>query len=98
MKVHGGGVTPWQDQGCADAARGADGAEDIDRTGALVMGGRGAGSPFRPAPGDLVLLADPGFVLKPNLYGCACRERGADFRHSVWKVFLNAPAAAGSWA
>ena len=87
-----------QDQGRADATRGADGAEDIGRTGPLIAGRDGARAPFRPTPGDLVLLSDPGLVLPPNLYGCVFGERGADFRHSVRKVFLKASAAAGSWA
>jgi len=98
MKVHGGGVAPWQDQGRADAARRADCAEDIGRAGALILRRRGARSAFRPAPCDLVLLSDPGLVLKPNLYSRARGERGTDLRHSVRKVFLKAAAAAGSWA
>lgn len=71
MQVHGGGVALGQDQGAADATRRTDGTEDIGRAGALVAGCRGARSPFRPPPRDLVLLADPGLVLPPELYGCA---------------------------
>ena len=63
MPLHGLGVAAGQDEGCPDAALGTDGAEDIGRLGALVLGGPGPGAAFRPAPGDLVLLADPRFVL-----------------------------------
>ena len=98
MKVHGGGVALGQHQSRAGAPGRADGAEDIGRAGALIVGCRGACSPFRPAPCDLVLLADPGFVLEPNLYGHVCREAVADFRYSGGEVFLKAATASGSWA
>ncbi len=98
VKVHGVGVTAGHDEACADASGGTDGAEDIGRTGTLILGRRGPRSSFRPAPGDLVLLADPGFVLKPDLYGRTLRESGSDFYHPVGEVFLKASAWAGSWA
>ena len=98
MEVHGVGVASGQNKARADTPGRADGAEDIGRTGALILGRRGSRSPFRPAPGDLVLLADPGFVLEPNLYIRVCREAVADFRHSGGEVFLNAFMASGSWA
>lgn len=50
------------------------------------------------ARNDPLLLADPGFVLEPNLYIRVCREAVADFRHSGGEVFLNAFMASGSWA
>ena len=98
VKVHGVGVAAGQDEARTDPSGRTDGAEDIGRTGALILGRRGPRSPFRPAPGDLVLLADPGFVLEPNLYIRVCREAVADFRHSSGEVFLNAFMASGSWA
>lgn len=55
-----------QNQSGADAAFWTDGAEDIGRLGALVAGRCGTRSPFRPASGDLVLLADASFVLEPD--------------------------------
>ena len=67
MPLHGLGVAARQDEGGADAAFGTDGAKDIGRLGALVLGGPGPGAAFRPAPGDPVLLADPRFVLPPEL-------------------------------
>ncbi len=98
VKVHGVGVAAGQDEARADPSGRTDGAEDIGRTGALILGRRGPRSPFRPAPSDLVLLADPGFVLEPNLYVRVWREAVADFRHSGGEVFLKAAIASGSWA
>ena len=98
MKGHGGGVAFGQDQGRSDAPGRADGAEDIGRAGALVAGCRGARSALRPAPRNLVLLADPGFVLEPDLYGCSWRKATPDFRHAGGEVFLNAAIASGSCA
>ncbi len=40
--------------------------------------------------------ADSHLVLEPNLYRCARRELGTDFRHAYGKVFLNASIASGS--
>lgn len=98
MQVHGFGVAFGQHQRRADAPGRTDGAEDIGRTRALILGGRGAGSSFCPTPGDFILLADPGFILPPDLYGRSGWEAVADFRHSGRKVFLNADMASGSWA
>ena len=93
MKGHGGGVASGEHQGRADAPGRADGAEDIGRAGSLIVGSRGASSPFRPASCDLVFLSDPGFVLPPDFYGRSCREIVPDFRHSGGEVFLNAATA-----
>ena len=68
MQVHRLGIAGRQDQGRALALFRADGAEDICRGGALIAGSARAGAALRPAAGDLVLLADPSFVLEPNLY------------------------------
>ena len=96
MQRHGGGIAFGQNQGRADTSGRADGTEDIGGAGPLILGRRGARTAFRPAPRDLVLLADPGLVLPPNLYGCSGRQTGADFRHSGGEVFLNAACASGS--
>ena len=88
MPLHGLGVAARQDESRADAALGTDGAEDIHRLGALVPGRPGPGSPWRPAPGDLVLLADPRFVLPPELYLGMGRERGSDRLQRGGNVFL----------
>ena len=93
VPLHGPGVAARQHQGGAGAACRADGAEDVDRLGALVVRGAGPGAAASPAPGDLVLLADPGLVLEPDLYGRARWELAADLRQRGREVFLNASIA-----
>lgn len=75
-----------------------DRAEQIGRGGALILRRGGAAAAFRPATGDAVLLADPGFVLKPDLYALAVANALADLRQRGRKVFLNVSRLAGSWA
>ena len=98
MKLHGFGVAERQNEGSTGSVLiGADRTEQIGRLGALIMRGSGTRAlPFGPTIGKLVLLADPHLVLEPDLYRCARRELGADFRHAVGKVFLNASTASGS--
>jgi hypothetical protein len=67
VQVHRLGVAGGQDQGRALALLRADGAEDVGRGRALVGGRRRPRSAPRPAPGDLVLLADTRFVGEPEL-------------------------------
>jgi hypothetical protein len=87
MPLHGVGVAPGQDEARADATRGTDGAEDIGRLGALVLGRRGPAAAFRPAPRELGFLADPGFILPPDFYVGVGREDGADLRQLGGKLF-----------
>jgi len=68
VQVHRIGVAFRQDERGALAVLRGDRAEDVGRSRALILGRRGARAAFRPAPGDLVLLADAGLVAKPNLY------------------------------
>lgn len=98
VPLHGRGVAARQHHGGADAARRADGTEDVGRLGALVVRRAGPCPATRPAPGDLVLLADPGLVLEPDLYGRAGWEVIADLRQRVREVFLNASIAGPFWA
>jgi len=93
MPLHGFGVAAGQDEGRADAAPGTDGAEDVGRLRALVLGRRGPAAASRPAPRELGLLADPGLVLPPNLYAGVGREPGADRFQLGRKVFLKSSTA-----
>ena len=68
VQVHGLGVAAWQDEGRSLAVLGADGAEDVGGGGPLILRRRRSRAAPRPAPGDLVLLADPRFVGEPELY------------------------------
>lgn len=47
----------------------ADRTKDIGGSGTLVLQCHGTGAAPGPAPGDLRLLPDAGFVGEPNLYG-----------------------------
>lgn len=76
----------------------ADRAEQIGRARALIVRRRRPGATARPAAGDLVLLADAGLVLPPDLYGLAGSLLRCDLRQQGGEVFLNASAASGSLA
>ena len=93
MPLHGLGVAAGQDEGRADAALGADGAEDIGRLRALIVRRPWSASPGRPSPGDLVFLTDPRFVLPPEFYVGATREPGADRRQLGRETFLKSSIA-----
>ena len=96
MPLHGLGVAAWQDEGGADAALRTDGAEDVGRLGALVPRRARAGPTLRPTACDLVLLADSRFILPPQFYGSAGRERGADRFQLGREAFLK-PMVASSF-
>lgn len=93
MGVHRLGIAPWQNKTDALALGWADGAEDIGPLGSLIVGRAGPRSALRPAACDLVLLADPGFVLEPELDLYARLEALADRFDLRWEVFLNASTA-----
>jgi hypothetical protein len=99
VQVHRRGVAEGQDQSGSLAVFGTDSAEDIVGGGALILGCCRAGPAQSPAPGDLVLLADPGLVGEPDLYGV----RGNRFLlgnalQLGGEVFLNAAMAPSAWA
>src|SRR3954470_6515574 len=87
-----------QDQGCALALLRADRSEDVDRACPLIMRGAGPGAPSGPAAGDLVLLADTGLVLPPQLYRGALREARPDRLQGGGETFLKSSSASGFWA
>ncbi len=94
MEVHRRGVAFGQDEPGSLALLGADGAEDIGRSGALVVGGRRPAAAQRPAAGDLVFLADPGLVSEPDLYvaGIEC-ALARDRRQRLGPAFLKSSIA-----
>jgi len=98
VQGHGGGVAERQDETGGGAARRADRAEDIGRLRALVVRRRWPGAAPGPAPGDLVLLPDPGLILEPHFYGFARRLSPGDLIQAREEVFLNASRASGFWA
>ena len=63
MPLHGLGVAAWQHETGPDAPGRTDCAEEIGRFGALVLRRGGSGAAPCPAPRELGLLPDPGFIL-----------------------------------
>jgi hypothetical protein len=98
MQRHRGSIAARQDEAGGAALGRADGAEDIGRAGALIVRRRGPRPAPRPSPGDLVLLADPSLVLKPDFYRLARRVALGDLLQTLGEVFLNAARASASWA
>ncbi len=80
MPLHGLGVAARQNETGSDPAFGADGAEDVGRLGALVMGCLRPRAAPGPTARDLVLLPDPRLILPPELYRGAGRQDRADRR------------------
>ena len=98
VQSHSGGIAARQDEAGPGSSGRADGAEDVGRASALIVRRRGSCPAPRPAPGDLVLLADPGLVLEPDLYRLARRVALGDLIEARGEVFLNAARASASWA
>lgn len=97
MQLHGEGVGERQGERRALAARRADRAEQIGVLVALI------GGLARPcaAPGPLahkpVLLADPGFILKPHLDSRSLRQIGKMGAQRAREIFLYAATISASW-
>ena len=96
VQLHGLTVAGRQDKSGARAQLGTDGTEQVGRLGTLIMCCAWPRAFPGPAIGQLVLLADPHFILEPHLYGCARCECLVDFLHAVDEVFLNASMASAS--
>lgn len=88
MPLHGLGVAAWRHETGTDAPGRTDRAEEIGRLGALVLRRRGSGAAPGPAPRELGLLPDPGFVLPPDLYVRVGRERCSDLLYLSWETFF----------
>jgi hypothetical protein len=67
MQRHRFGRAARQHQTCPFAFSWADRSEDVRRGSAQITRGGGTRAAFGPAAGDLVLLADPGLIGKPDL-------------------------------
>jgi hypothetical protein len=93
MGVHRLGIAPGQDKTDAFALLRTDRPKDIGRLGALIAWCAWPCSAFGPAPRQLVLLADPRLVLKPDFDRYARMEARADRRQLGGEVFLNASTA-----
>jgi len=93
MGVHRLGIAPWQDETDTLALLRTDRAEDVGPLGSLIVRRAGPCSALGPATCDLVLLADPRFVLEPQLDLYARLEAPADRFDFGGEVFLNASTA-----
>src|SRR3982074_1748942 len=99
MQVHRGDVAAGQDEGGGLAVLGADGAGDIGSGVALIVRPRGSRAAPGPAPGDLVLLPDPGLVGKPDLYrGRIDRLVTRELVHNLGEAFLKSSIEPSAWA
>jgi hypothetical protein len=67
MKLHHGRVATGQHEPGADTAGRADGTEYVAGLRPLITGRCRSRALTRPAARDLGLLADAGFILKPDL-------------------------------
>ncbi len=88
VELHGLGVGEGHGERRADAARRADGAEQVGAFVALIGGLAWARAAPGPLPHEAVLLADAGFVLEPDLDRLALAAGRRDERFSVAAKFF----------
>ena len=98
VELHGVGVGVGQGERRADAARRADGAEQIGVLVALVGGLARPRSALGPLPDLAVLLADAGLVLEPDFDRRRLRQAVEMGAQRAREVFLNASTIRSSWA
>lgn len=98
VQAHALGGAARQNQAGALGLFRADGAVDVGRSGAPVLQGDGPGAALGPAPGDLVLLADPGLVLPPQLDLGPGRQPVPDRLELRREAFLKSSIAVSAWA
>jgi len=99
MQVHRKSIAAGQNQGRALAVLRRDRAEDIGRDCALIMRRARSRSTFGPSAGNLVFLANTGFVGEPDFYfvdGDALFAR--DIFQAGWEAFLKSSIAPSACA
>ena len=96
MQPHRLGVDRGQDQPSGDAACRAGGAKNVAPFVARIARRARAGAAPGPNAGQGALLADPGFVLKPDFQWFSLCPFRQDIRYDAGEVFLKAACAAGS--
>ncbi len=99
VQVHRLGIAARHNEGRALTVSGADRVEDIGRGGSLIFRGAGARSALGPTAGNLVLLADPRLVGKPDLY-CAGIDAlfSTDLSQARGEAFLKSSIAPSACA
>jgi hypothetical protein len=98
MKLHGLCVDVRQGKRGASAARRANGAKQVGALVALIGGLTRSRTAPCPLPHQAVLLADPGFVLEPDLDRRGGRHPRQVRLQGAGKVFLNASTIFASCA
>ena len=98
MKLHGLGVGEGQRKRGPNAAGRANGAEEIRALVALIGGLARPRSSPGPLTHEAVLLADAGFVLKPDLDRRRRRQAVEMGAQRAREVFLKASTIRSSWA
>ncbi len=96
MQIHGFGTDDRQHQCGADAARRTNGAKYVGPGIALIAGRAGPAAFVSPDVGQTALLANPGFILPPQLYGLVARVLWDSRSNQLGKVFFCASCVAGS--
>jgi hypothetical protein len=98
MELHRFGVGAGQGERCSDASGRANRSEQIGVFVALICGLARPGSASCPLSNLAVLLADPGFVLKPDLDRRRLRQAVEMSAQRAREVFLNASTIRSSRA
>src|SRR5579875_1596935 len=92
-------IAPRQHQPSRLALDRADRTEDVGGRGPLVLRCAGPRAALGPAPGNFVLLPNPGLVSEPHLYVAGIEAlRAGDCCHRGAKAFLKAATAPSAWA
>ncbi len=85
--VHCGRIDEGHDQPRCRAARRTDCAKEVGPLIAGIAGRAGSGAAPGPDAGQAALLADPRFILEPDLQRLALRPRRDRRRYRVGEVF-----------
>lgn len=88
--VHRFGVHRGHDDGSTDPAGGTYRAEQVDAVVTIVSHHWRARPDGCPDIGMGALLADPGFIAKPDFDGLSCGVRRQNLRYQLREVFLKA--------
>jgi hypothetical protein len=96
VELHGFGVAGRQNKRGPGPALRAYSTKEVGGLSALVVRRSGTGAFPGPPICQFVLLANPHFILKPDLNRRSGSKPRADVRYLETEVFLNASTAVGS--
>ena len=98
VQLHGFGIGGWQNQGRSGAPFWTDGAEQVGVLIALIGRQTGPCTLACPDADASILLANPRFILEPDLDRGIFRQLGYVCSERVGEVFLKASITSGSCA